>query len=55
MLQARNELAHDYDIEIVLLYCDKIISEYINLFYEFKDVIKSLELDKASYDAFCIQ
>ena len=48
MLQARNELAHDYDNEIVLLYCDKIINEYIDLFYEFKDVIKSLELDKAS-------
>lgn len=48
MLQARNELAHDYDNEIILLYCDKIINEYIDLFYEFKDVIKSLELDKAS-------
>ena len=48
MLQARNELDHDYDNEIVLLYCDKIINKYIDLFYEFKDVIKSLELDKAS-------
>lgn len=35
MLKVRNELAHDYDCEIVKEHCNTIIKEYIDLFYEF--------------------
>ena len=29
MLKVRNELAHDYDSEIVKTYCNTIVKEYI--------------------------
>ena len=44
MLKVRNELAHDYDSEIVKTYCNTIVKEYIDLFYEFKGVVKALEM-----------
>lgn len=42
MLKVRNELAHDYDCEIVKTYCDKIVETYIDLFYDFENVVKQL-------------
>ena len=42
MLKVRNELAHDYDCEIVKTHCDKIVKTYIDLFYDFEDVVKQL-------------
>ena len=44
MLKVRNELAHDYDCEIVKTHCDKIVETYIDLFYDFKGVVKALEM-----------
>ena len=44
MLKVRNELIHDYDGDIVKAYCNKIVEEYIDLFYDFADVVKQLEL-----------
>lgn len=42
MLKIRNELAHDYDSEIVKTHCNTIVEKYIGLFYEFEDVVKKL-------------
>ncbi len=42
MLRVRNELAHDYDGEIVKEHCDAIIGTYIDLFYEFENTVKEL-------------
>lgn len=42
MLKVRNELAHDYDCEIVKENCNTIIKEYIDLFYEFEETVKKL-------------
>lgn len=42
MLKVRNELAHDYDCEIVKEYCNRIVETYIDLFYEFEDTVKKL-------------
>ena len=36
MLKIRNQLAHDYDREIVKKYCVKITDVYIDKFYEFR-------------------
>ena len=36
MLKIRNQLAHDYDGEIVKKYCVKITDVYIDKFYEFR-------------------
>ena len=33
MLKVRNELAHDYDGEIVKTHCHTIVEKYIDLFY----------------------
>ena len=44
MLKVRNELAHDYDGEIVKTHCNTIVKEYIDLFYEFKGVVNALEM-----------
>ena len=44
MLKVRNELAHDYDSEIVKTHCNTIVKEYIDLFYEFKGVVNALEM-----------
>lgn len=42
MLKVRNELAHDYDCEIVKTHCNKIVETYIDLFYDFENVVKQL-------------
>ncbi len=44
MLRVRNELAHDYDGEIVKEHCDAIIGTYIDLFYEFENTVKELRV-----------
>ena len=46
MLKVRNELAHDYDCEIVKEHCHTIVEKYIDLLYEFKDAVKGLALDQ---------
>ena len=40
MLKVRNELAHDYDCEIVKEHCNTIVQKYIDLFYEFENTVK---------------
>ena len=42
MLKVRNELAHDYDCEIVKTYCSTIVEKYIDLFYDFEERVKNL-------------
>lgn len=42
MLKVRNELAHDYDSEIVAKHCNTIAGTYIDLFLEFESTIKHL-------------
>ena len=42
MLKVRNELAHDYDCEIVKTHCNTIVNKYIDLFYGFETVVKAL-------------
>lgn len=44
MLKVRNELAHDYDSEIVKAHCNAIVETYIDLFYEFEHTVKQLPL-----------
>ena len=44
MLKVRNELAHDYDCEIVKKHCRTIVEKYIDLFYDFEKVVKRLEI-----------
>lgn len=45
MLKVRNDLSHDYDCEIVKTHCNTIVEKYIDLFYEFEEKVKKLELD----------
>ena len=42
MLKVRNELAHDYDGDIVRTYCNVIVKKYIDLFFDFESVVKKL-------------
>lgn len=42
MLKVRNELAHDYDCEIVKTYCSTIVEKYVDLFYDFEERVKNL-------------
>ena len=42
MLKIRNQLAHDYDGVIVKEYCQKIIGEYIDQLYAFKEHVVTL-------------
>lgn len=44
MLKVRNELAHDYDCEIVKEHCNRIVKKYIDLLYEFKNTIDNLDI-----------
>lgn len=37
MLQIRNQLAHDYDGVIVKNNCHRIVDNYINIFYQFRE------------------
>lgn len=45
MLKVRNELSHDYDCEVVKTHCNTIVEKYIDLFYEFEEKVKEMELD----------
>jgi nucleotidyltransferase substrate binding protein (TIGR01987 family) len=42
MLGVRNELAHDYDGEIVTKHCRTIVSTYIDLMFEFENRVDKL-------------
>ena len=42
MLNVRNQLAHDYDCDIVKEHCNTIIGMYIDLLYEFERTVKEL-------------
>lgn len=42
MLAVRNALTHDYDGEVIRQSCDAIATDYIDLFYEFRDVVTKL-------------
>ena len=42
MLKVRNELTHDYDGAVIISHCKMIVGKYIDLFYEFEDVVKAL-------------
>ena len=42
MLKIRNQLSHDYDGVIVKEYCQKIIGEYIDHLYAFKEYVVTL-------------
>ena len=42
MLKVRNELAHDYDCEVVRTHCNTIVEKYIDLFYDLKNTIDEL-------------
>ena len=42
MLKVRNELTHDYDGAVVKAHCEMIVGKYIDLFYEFEDVVKGI-------------
>lgn len=46
MLRVRNELAHDYDSEIVKTHCRTIVEDYIDLFYEFKMAVNAINLSE---------
>ena len=46
MLKVRNELAHDYDCEIVKEHCNTIVEKYIDLFYDFEKVVKQLKINE---------
>lgn len=45
MLKVRNQLAHDYDGVIVKEYCRKIVGEYIDRLYAFKENVQTLLRD----------
>lgn len=42
MLNVRNELAHDYDGEIVKTHCHVIVETYIDLFYDFRKYVEKI-------------
>ena len=44
MLSVRNSLTHDYDNELIKQCCGKIVSVYIDLFYDFKETVIRLVL-----------
>ena len=44
MLKVRNELAHDYDGEIVKEHCQAIVQTYIDLFYGFEKTVKKFKI-----------
>ena len=45
MLKVRNELAHDYDCEIVNEHYNMIVEKYIDLFYDFEKAVKQLKIN----------
>ena len=42
MLKVRNELTHDYDGAVIISHCKMIVGKYIDLFYEFENVVKGI-------------
>lgn len=44
MLDVRNRLIHDYDGEVIKQYCDKIVDVYIDTLYEFRQIVKHLNI-----------
>lgn len=46
MLKVRNELAHDYDCEIVKEHWNTIVEKYIDLFYDFEKAVKQLKINE---------
>lgn len=51
MLKVRDELAHDYDGNIVRTYCNVIVEKYIDLFFDFESVVKNyLSLSMQGYN-----
>ena len=46
MLKVRNELAHDYDCEIVKEHCNTIVEKYTDLFYDFEKAVKQLKINE---------
>lgn len=46
ILKVRNELAYDYDCEIVKEHCNTIVEKYIDLFYDFEKAIKQLKINE---------
>lgn len=44
MLKIRNELTHDYDGTILERYCKEIVETFIDVLYEFKGNVESLNL-----------
>lgn len=45
MLKIRNELTHDYDAKLARKYVRRIIDEFIDLFWQFKDKVDVLLSD----------
>lgn len=41
MLNNRNELTHDYDGEVIKTICHEIVNQYIDLFYDFQNVVET--------------
>lgn len=56
MLKVRNELAHDYDGDIVKSYCNTIVEKYIDLFYTFEKMYRRFYdfIFFTMYDSFLI-
>lgn len=44
MLNIRNSLAHDYDGTMIKQYCGRIVEVYIDVFYEFKHTVETLNI-----------
>lgn len=50
MLKVRNQLAHDYDGQIVEKYCEDIVKVYIGRLEDFRDVAGAVLADAAQDD-----
>lgn len=50
MLKVRNQLAHDYDGQIVEKYCEDIVKVYIGRLEVFRDVAEAVLADAAQDD-----
>ena len=50
MLKVRNQLAHDYDGQIVEKYCEDIVKVYIGRLEDFRDVAEGVLADAAQDD-----
>lgn len=50
MLKVRNQLAHDYDGQIVEKYCEDIVKVYIGKLEDFRDVAEAVLADAAQDD-----